>query len=105
MMKKSMFERDLLYPTEKIAEPGSVHVTVYQPENSGGIPVLIEAKTAHNPLDYISDIVALLQADVFDRTRIDIKKTGLIYFKTTDGLYRLKYLDKGEFSVERANDF
>ena len=106
MVKQSMFERDLLYPTEKQFEPGSVHVTVYQPEDSGGIPVLIEAKTPHNPLDYISDIIGLLQADVFDRIRIDIRKSGILYFKVNENRYfRVKYVEKGEYQTEPAKDF
>ena len=106
MMRQSMFERDLLYPTEKQFEPGSVHITVFQPEESGGIPILIEAKTFHNPLDYISDIIGLLQADVFDRIRIDIRKSGILFFKSDENRYfKVKYLDKGVFQTEPIESF
>lgn len=103
MLKKAMFERDILYPTEKPFEPGSVHVTVYPPENTGGIPVVITAKTAHNSLEYISEILGILQTDVFDRIRIDIKVSGILYFlpydkKTTR--YRVHFEDKDKFTVE-----
>lgn len=86
-MKNAMFERDLLYPTNSQFEPGSVHVIVYQPDSSGGIPVVIEAKTSHNPLDFIPDIIGILQADLFDRIRINIRKTGILYVKSEDGVY------------------
>lgn len=49
-MKQAMLERDLLYPTNKEYEIGSVHITVFQPDKHGGIPIMIEAKTEHNPL-------------------------------------------------------
>ncbi len=102
-MKKAMFERDILYPTQKPFEPGSVHVTVFPPENSGGIPMVIEAKTSHNLLDYVPDIVGILQADVFDRIRIDIKVSGMLFFKKQDGsntFYHVRFTGKDKYSVE-----
>lgn len=107
-MKRAMFERDLLYPTNNQFEPGSVHVTVYQPGQAGGIPVMIEAKTAHNPLDYLNDIVAILQADVFDRIRIDIRKSGILNLKLNDGnykYYRIKFKPEGGFETQYIKDF
>ena len=104
-MRKSMFERDLLYPTEQQFEPGSVHITVYQPVTTGEIPVLIESKTAHNPLDYITEILGLIQADVFDRIRIDIRKTGIFYFKNGENYYKANYLEKGEYQIEPIPEF
>ena len=44
-MKKAMFERDILYPTQNPLEPGSVNVKVYPPENTGGLPIVVKAKT------------------------------------------------------------
>ncbi|MCX7772673.1 MAG: hypothetical protein N2376_06120 [Clostridia bacterium] len=105
MLKKAMFERDILYPTQKPFEPGSVHITVYAPESSGGIPVVIEAKTQHNPLDYIPDILSILQTDVFDRIRIDVKNSGILFFKASNGNYfRVRFTDKDRYSVEEIHD-
>ncbi len=107
MLKKAMFERDILYPTEKPFEPGSVHVTVYPPENSGGIPVVIASKTSHNALDYVSEILGILQADVFDRIRIDIKASGILYFKPHDKkstFYRLRFTDKENYVAEEIKE-
>jgi hypothetical protein len=106
-MKQAMFERDILYPTQKSFEPGSVHVTVYPPENSGGLPVVIVAKTLHNPLDYIPEILGILQADVFDRIRIDIKASGILYFKPYDqkaSCCRVRYTDKDKYDIEEVLD-
>ncbi len=101
-MTNAMFARDILYPTQKPFEPGSVHVTVHPPENSGGIPMVIEAKTNHNPLDYITEILGILQADVFDRIRIDIKASGILFFRKQDGsFYRVKYTGKDQYTAEK----
>jgi hypothetical protein len=107
VLKKAMFERDILYPTDKTFEPGSVHVTVYPPENSGGLPVVIASKTSHNALDYVSEIVDILQADIFDRIRIDIRTSGILYFKPDekkDTCYRLQFTDKENFTVEEMKE-
>jgi len=101
-MNKAMFERDILYPTDKPHEPGCIHVSVYPPEQMGGIPLIIEPKTSHNPLDYIADILVILQADIFDRIRIDIKSCGIIYFKGENNNYRLKFSDKVSYTVEEV---
>lgn len=100
-MNQAMFERDLLYPTAKGFEIGSVHITVFQPGKDGGIPILVEAKTDHNPVDYIPDIVNLIQADVFDRIRIDIRKSGILYFKADrNRYYKVRYQDENQYSSE-----
>jgi len=104
-MKQAMFERDILYPVRKEQEIGSVHMTVLQPEKDGGIPLMIEAKTEHDPLDYITEIVNLIQADVFDRIRIDIRKSGIIYVRTGDGRYcRIRFQDGNRYSSEIVDE-
>lgn len=103
MLKKPMFERDILYPTDKPFEPGSAHVTVYPPENSGGLPIVITSKTSHNSLDYVMEILGILQADIFDRIRIDIKVSGILYFipdEEKNTCYRLHFTDKEKYRVE-----
>ena len=78
-MNEPMFERDLLYPTDVQFEPGSVHIRVYAPENDGRMPVHVEAKTNHDLLHHLEAIMTLMQSDVFDRIRMDIRRSGAIY--------------------------
>lgn len=105
-MKQAMFERDLLYPTAKQDEPGSVHITVFQPEKSGGLPILVEAKTEHNPLDYIPVIVNHIQSDIFDRICIDIRKSGILYFKADQNRYcRIRFQGQDQYSTEFIDSF
>ena len=103
-MKKAMFERDILYPTGKPTEPGSVHVTVYPPEYSARIPIVIESKSNHNPLDYMAEIVKILQADIFDRIRINIIANGSFYLKNKQDpiYYAVRFTDKENYSVKEV---
>ncbi len=104
-MKNIMFERDLLYPTQVPVEPGCVHVMVLHPDKEGEIPIVIEPKTTHAPLDYVEEIVGILQADVFDRIRIDVRKTGVLYFKAgeaDDRYFRVLYKEKQGYTVVSA---
>lgn len=78
-MNQPMFERDLLYPTDVPFEPGSVHIRVFAPESDGRMPVHIEAKTNHDLVDHIEAIMTLMQSDIFDRIRMDIRRSGVIY--------------------------
>lgn len=91
-MFEPMFERDLLYPAVVISEPGSVHITVLKPDIQGKIPILITPKTNHNPYDYADVIIGIIQADIFERARIDIKNQGIFFFKNdTDEYIKLVY--------------
>jgi hypothetical protein len=104
-MKKAMFERDILYPTQNPLEPGSV--TVYSPENTGGLPIVIKAKTGHNPVDYVNEIITILQTDIFDRIRIDIRSSGIIYFVPPDktaSCCRVYFSDKDKYVCEEVLD-
>ena len=79
-MYTPIFDRDLLYPTDNHMDPGSVHVAVMKPDNQGKLPVFITPKSNHNPVDYLETLIGIIQADIFDRTRIDIKSQGIFYF-------------------------
>ncbi len=81
-----LFERDMLYPTDDTLEPGSVHIKVYAPDKNVKIPVVIESKTSHSPLKYIDVIVRIMQADIFDRLIIDVKKNVDIYIRADSEL-------------------
>ena len=105
-MRKAMFERDILYPTQSPLEPGSVHVTVYSPENTGGLPIVIKGKTAHNPADYALDIVEILQTDIFSRIRINIKEIGILYFIPIDpkcSPVKIKFAANDNYTVEEVS--
>ncbi len=105
-MQKAMFERDILYPTQNYLEPGSVHITVYSPGVTGELPVLIKGKTAHNPIDYLLDIVGILQTDVFDRIRVNIKENGVLYFVTINEgpILKIKFTTKDKYTSEQVSD-
>lgn len=82
MNSNILIERDMLYPTDNSLEPGSVHIKVYGPNDNEKIPVVIESKTNHSPLKYIDAIIEIIQCDIFDRLKIDVKKTVDIYILT-----------------------
>ncbi len=101
-MYQPMFERDLLYPATNLLEPGSVHVSVLKPDIQGRLPIFITPKTMHNPFEYVDILVSIIQADIFDRTRIDIKTQGIFFFRIKDNEYiKLIYQD-GKQIVEKS---
>jgi len=105
-MKKAMFERDILFPTRNPAEPGSVNVAVYPPENSGDLPIVVKAKTNHDLSDYVSEIVDILQTEIFDRIKLDIKSKGIIYFIPYDEIgsaVRVKFNENGNYNIEEID--
>ncbi len=79
-----MFQRDLLYPTESIVEPGSVHVNIYNPNSQGKMPVEIESKTNHSPIQYLDVILRIMQSEIFDRILLNVKANTTIYIKSTE---------------------
>jgi hypothetical protein len=81
MDKNIVYERDLLYPTDSMFEPGSIHVELLQPNKKGSIPVLIEGRTVHSPVKYFDSIIRIMQSDIFDRIHIDVKNNLKIYIK------------------------
>ncbi len=83
MSTSILFERDILYPTDYSNNPGSVHIKVYSPDQNIKIPVVIEAKNSHSPLEHIDSIVRIMQSDIFDRIFIDIRKNVDIYIEST----------------------
>lgn len=84
MDKNVVYERDLLYPTDNIFEPGSIHVELLQPCKTGKMPVVIENRTAHSPARYIDSIIRIMQSDIFDRIHIDVKNNVKLYIKAND---------------------
>ena len=81
MKNEALFERDMLYPTGNINEPGSIHIQVLSPNQNARIPVVIESKTTHSPLEYLDSIIRIMQTDIFDRIFVDIRKNVILYFK------------------------
>lgn len=79
MGNNALYERDLLYPTDNIFEPGSVHMEIMNPGKKGKMPIVIEGKTLHSPLAYINSIIRIMQSDIFDRIHIDVKNNTELY--------------------------
>lgn len=102
-MYTPIFDRDLLYPTGSRMDPGSVHVAVMKPDNQGKLPVFISAKSNHNPMDYMQTLVGILQADIFDRTRIDIEAQGIFFFVLPDDEYMKVVYQDGKQVTEKVN--
>ena len=73
-----LFERDLLYPTSNIFEPGIIHLKVLNPTSSN-MPLVIESKSNHCVVQYLKDIIDVMQKDVFDRINIKIEKNTTLY--------------------------
>ncbi|MCX7842770.1 MAG: hypothetical protein N2489_06815 [Clostridia bacterium] len=86
MNKSVVYERDLLFPTETLSQPGSIHVEILNPDKKGKMPVLIESRTEHSPLNYIGSILRIMQSDIFDRIHINLKVNTDVYIKVNDEL-------------------
>lgn len=86
MSANPVFERDLLYPTESVNEPGSIHVIVLNPNKNGKMPVIIENKTTHSPVKYLDSIIRIMQSDIFDRILVNIKNNVELYITSNDEL-------------------
>ena len=107
-----LFERDLLYPTGNSCEPGCIHLQMFQPDKSDSIPIVIESKTAHSPVEHIKTIVRMIQSDVLDRINIDIRQHVNLYIhnheKTaganTDAKYIRIRFDNESISFEAVNE-
>lgn len=97
-----IFDRDLLYPTGNLLDPGSVHVAIMKPDDYGKLPVFITVKSGHNPLDHIETLVAIIQADIFDRTRINIKNQGIFFFAQANDEYTRVVYQDGEQVTEKV---
>jgi hypothetical protein len=104
MADNVLYSRDLLYMTEKLNEPGSVHIDVLQPTTEGKMPVIIEGKTANSPLKYIDTILRLMQTDIFDRIRIDVKTNLDIYIKIDSQVELKKQYDNQQYLKIIFND-
>jgi len=110
-MSSLLFERDLLYPTDNIIEPGILHVKILSPDNSK-MPVIVEPKSNHSSVENINAVLDVLQKDIFDRINIRIYDNTSVYILLSDldkaNYGDVKYLNvvfKGiqEFSLEPFN--
>jgi hypothetical protein len=81
-----VYERDLLYPTDNVNDPGCIHIEVLSPNKNGKMPVLIESKTTHSPVKYINAIIRIMQMDIFDRIHIEVKDSAKLFIKANDEL-------------------
>lgn len=96
MSENSMYEKDLLYPTENINEPGSIHIEVLKPNKKGKMPVVIESRTSQSPVKYIDAIIRIMQNDIFDRILVNVKNSIELYIVSNESLISIsgekKYL-------------
>lgn len=98
-----VYERDMLYPTENVNDPGCIHIEVLSPNTSGKMPIVIENRTMHSPVKYISSIIRTMQIDIFDRIHIEIKDSAKLYIKANDELKK-EYQNKKYIKVIVNND-
>lgn len=98
MEKNTVYERDLLYPTDSINDPGCIHVEVLNPNKSGKMPIVIESKTNHSPIKYINAIIRIMQIDIFDRIHIEVKDSADLFIKTSQDMKK-DYGDKPYIKV------
>lgn len=87
MTTEVVFERDMLYPTANLNEPGCVHIRMYTPNRNARIPVIIESKTHHSPVAHLESILRIMQSDIFDRIFIDVRKSVDLFIKASPELY------------------
>ncbi len=90
-MSSLLFERDLLYPTDNIIDPGILHVRILSPDNSK-MPVVVEPKSNHSAIENVSIVLDVLQRDIFDRINIRIYDNTTVYILLND-LDKEKYGD------------
>lgn len=88
-MSSLLFERDLLYPTDNIIDPGILHVKILSPDNSK-MPVVVEPKSNHSSVENINAVLDVLQKDIFDRINIRIYDNTSVYILLNDS-------DKGKY--------
>ncbi len=111
-MSSFLFERDLLFPTDNILDPGILHARILNPNNSK-MPVVVETKSSHSAAENISSVLDVLQKDIFDRINIRIYDNTQVYILLNEAdkeLYGdvryLKVVFKGihEYSLEPLDE-
>ena len=86
MDNNSVYERDLLYPSETLYEPGCINVKMYSPTKEGKIPVVINSRTNHSPVKNIDAILKIMQIDILDRINVNINKNIELYIVSNDSV-------------------
>lgn len=103
MENSIVYERDLLYPTDNVNDPGCIHVEVLNPNKAGKMPILIESKTTHSPVKYINSIIRIMQMDIFDRIHIEVKDSARLYIKANAELMK-EYGNKNYIKIIVSGD-
>lgn len=110
-MNTVLFERDLLYPTDNIIEPGIIHVKMLNPDNSR-MPVIVESKSNHSAVDNIDIVLDVMQKDIFDRINIKIAENTAVYIMLNDSdkkkfgeveYLEVVYGDDGKYTTKTAD--
>lgn len=111
-MSSFLFERDLLFPTDNILDPGILHARILNPNNSK-MPVVVETKSSHSAAENISSVLDVLQKDIFDRINIRIYDNTQVYILLNEAdkeiygdVRYLKVVFKGihEYSLEPLDE-
>lgn len=84
--REILYSRDLLYTTDSIFEPGSIHMDILSMDKISKIPVLIESKTKHSPLKHMDSVIKVIQDEVFDRILVDVRKNVNLYIKVNEDM-------------------
>lgn len=82
-MNSLLLERDLLYATDNVLDPGCIHVKILNPTNSK-MPIVVEPKSGHSAVDNIDAILDIMQYDIFGRIKVNIQENGAVYITLND---------------------
>ena len=99
----AIYERDLLYSTDNVIDPGCIHIVVLAPDKDNKKPIIIECRTAHSPIKYINSIIRIMQIDIFDRIHIELKNSAKIFIKTDED-FKKDFQNKNYIKVIVNND-
>ncbi len=92
-----LFERDLLFATDDSNEIGVVKVKLYGAEKLSKITAVIEAKSEHNPLQYVESVLHSLDVEIFKRININIIDNIDVIFNNSGKVLRVTFESKDSF--------
>ena len=78
------YQVDLLFNTGDNNEPGSLHVQVMSPSKEKRLSAVIEADPVVSIRNNIDAIIEVMQKDIFNRIKTDIKNELNLYFVLSD---------------------
>ena len=69
-----VYQRELLFATNDPNEVGVVRVKLYSAKKNKKIVAVIEAKSEHNPKDFMKSILESIQIEMFKRINVKISE-------------------------------